>query len=265
MPINIAQTLSPRRGKPSSMATSDKKITVLAAGELFIEYPEDGLGNSGDYGIKIGDGSTQYENLPYAFTSDTIVSFTADSSTTVDAALDKIISGAKISTIVSAVKRAIELSSSYPASLIANTAITAKTLIGEVSNGKYASLTANSTIDITYPILYSKSAVAADGTISNSKLIGNEDVSGTTTFSTAGLVLYAKGMINGTLFTINSFTTTKPSTEDGYEYLSLGITSGTNTLTLVPNHDVYKYSNGVFGRYSDNGDYGSEDQDPLSN
>ena len=136
MSINIAQTLSPRRGKPSSMATSDKKITVLAAGKLFIEYPEDGLGNSGDYGIKIGDGSTQYENLPYAFTSDTIVSFSADSSTTVDAALDKIISGAKISTIVSAVKRAIELSSSYPASLIANTAITAKTLIGEVSNGK---------------------------------------------------------------------------------------------------------------------------------
>ena len=262
MPIDIAQALSPHRGKTSSMA-SDKKTTVLAAGELFIEYPNEGLGSSGDYRIKIGDGTTQYQNLPYAFTSDTIVTFSADSSADVNTALGKIVTGAKISTIVGATKRAIELSNCYPATLTANSAITAKSIIGEVSNGKYASLAANITIDILYPILYSKTAVATNGSITDSKMIGNEDVSGTTTFSTAGLILYAKGMLNGTLFTINSFTTTKPTSADGYEYLMLGITSGTNILTITPNHDVYKYSNGVFGRYSDNGDYGSED--PLNN
>lgn len=261
--IQYSKILSPRRGGTSTMATSAKKDIVLAAGELFIEYPDDGLGNSGNYGIKIGDGSTTYESLPFAFTSDTVVTFTADQSTNVDTALGKIVSGANISTIVSAAKRAMELTSCYPATLTANSAITAKSLIGEVANGKYASLAANVTIDILYPILYSKSAVLADGNITNSKMIGNEDVSGTATFSTAGLILYAKGMLNGTTFTINSFTTTKPSSVDGYEYMVLGITSGTNLLTITPNHDIYKYSNGTFGNYADSGDYGSED--PLSN
>lgn len=262
MPINIAQKLSPHRGKTSSMA-SDKKTTILAAGELFIEYPNSGLGSSGDYRIKIGDGTTQYENLPYAFTSDTVVTFSDDTSTDVDTALGHIVSGAQISTIVAAAKRAIGLSNCYPSSLIANSAITAKSIIGEVSNGKYASLGANVTIDIIYPILYASAAVITDGTISESKMIGNVDVSGSTTFSDAGLILYAKGMLNGTLFTINSLTTTKPTSEDGYEYLMLGVTSGTNLLTITPNHEVYKYTNGIFGRYEDSGDYGSED--PLSN
>lgn len=263
MSIEYSKTLSPRRGRTSSMATGDKKNIILRAGEIFIEYPDDGLGNSGDYGIKIGDGTTKYESLPFAFTSDTIVTFSADSSADVDTAVNKIVSGAKISTIVSATKRAIELASCYPASVTANSVITAKSLIGEVSNGKYASLVTNGTIDLLYPILYSKSAASVNSVITNAKLIGNVDVSGMTTFSTAGLILYAKGIINGTSFTINSFTTTKPNTNDGYEYLMLGVTSGTNLLTITPNHDIYKYCNGVFGRYSDNGDYGTED--PLSN
>ena len=49
MSMTPTKTLSPRRGKTSSMATSDKKNIVLASGELFIEYPNTGLGSSGEY------------------------------------------------------------------------------------------------------------------------------------------------------------------------------------------------------------------------
>ncbi len=264
----ISKTLSPHRGKTSSMTASDKKIIVLGSGELFIEYPDTGLGSSGTYNIKIGDGVTQYQNLPYAFTSNissNAVTFSADTSTDVATALSHVSTGNSIATIVAALKQATNLLSNrvyYPAS-VASSGITAKTLVGKSTSGDYVSLAANAVIDTRYPILYSESAVASGSSDTNAMLIASADVSGTATFSTAGLILYAKGLLNGTTFTVNTITTTAPSTEDGYEYMFLGITSGTNLLAITPNHDIYKYDNGVFARYSDVGDYGSED--PLSN
>jgi len=268
MPIDIAKTLSPRRGKTSAMATSDKKNIVLSQGEIFIEYPNTGLGSSGIYRIKVGDGTTTYENLPDAFISDISdcdVTFSADTSTDVTTALSHVTTGASLATIVAGLKQAAQLMQNrvyYPAS-VSSSGISAKTLVGKSSTGNYVSLAQNVTIDTKYPILYSETAVTSGSTNANALLIAAADISGTKTFSDSGSILYAKGLLNGVLFTINDITTTAPSTEDGYEYLMLGITSGSNTLVITPNHEIFKYTNGVFARYCDIGDYGSED--PLSN
>ena len=267
MSITKYEHLSPRRGKTSSMATSD---IVLRPGEIFVEYPSSGLGSEGTYHIKIGDGTTLYSNLPDAFNSDAgynTITFTADTSTTVAQAIAKLTTGSKLSVVVAAMKQAITLlneSSStvkYP-SEITSSGITAKTVIGKSTTGNYVSLAANAVIDVRYPILYSEDAVASAGTSTKALLISSSDISGTTTFSGSGAVLYAKGLLNGTSFTVNTITSTEPNIDDGYEYLELGITAGTNLLTITPNHEIYKYTNGIFARYSDTGDYGSED--PLS-
>ena len=272
MSVTRYTRLSPRRGKTSSMATSDKSSIVLGIGEIFVEYPNGGLGSEGTYHIKIGDGVTTYGNLPDAFNSDAgsnTITFSADTSTTVDQAVAKMTSGSRLSVIVAAMKQAISLLNQsanaatvkYP-SEITSSGITAKTIIGKSTTGQYISLAANAVIDVRYPILYSEDAVASAGTSTDALLISSSDVSGTTTFSGSGAILYAKGLLNGTTFTVNTITSTEPSTDDGYEYLELGITAGTNLLTITPNHDIYKYTNGIFARYSDSGDYGSED--PLS-
>lgn len=264
----IATSLSPRRGKTSSMAASDKKNIILNAGEIFIEYPNTGLGSSGEYHIKIGDGNTKYENLPDAFNSNisnTTITFTEDSSDDIATVYSHIATGSSIATLVGALKKAVSLlegNTYYPAD-ITSSGITAKTLVGKSTTGNYVSLAANTTIDTKFPILYSDTAVNSSATKSNSLLIGLVDVSGTKTFTGSGSILYAKGLLNGTSFTVNDVTTTAPNTEDGYEYLMLGVTGGTNLLALTPNHEIFKYTNGTFARYSDVGDYGSED--PLSN
>lgn len=420
MSMTPTKTLSPRRGKTSSMSTT-KKDTVLASGEIFIEYPNTGLGTIGAYGIKIGDGTTTYENLPYSFTSANgsliNVTFDEDESSTVAIALGKVISNASLSTIVAALKRAVYLSNAafethdldtdahvsssdrtnwnaaythstsahapsnaehntiesitlngstvtpdanrnvaltdttyalassgtslpdgqvainltangtssagsveisggenasvttdasgnividavdtvyvhpdsgiaagtynsvtvnaqghatagstgivFPIPVTAITGdITAKSLIGAVNYNGYKSIAPNSVIDIRYPILYSEQAISTNST-GTAQMMGEFDVSGSTTITTTGRILYAKGLLNGLSFTVNSLTITEPGSEDGYEYMVLGITNGSDKLVLLPNHDIFKYGNGVFGRYSDIGDYGFED--PLQN
>lgn len=60
----MALVFRPRRGMKSTMA-GDKASLVLESGELFLEYPDTGVG-TGASRFKIGDGATEYSNLPYA-------------------------------------------------------------------------------------------------------------------------------------------------------------------------------------------------------
>lgn len=60
----MALVFRPRRGMKSTMA-GDKASLVLESGELFLEYPDTGVG-TGASRFKIGDGTTEYSNLPYA-------------------------------------------------------------------------------------------------------------------------------------------------------------------------------------------------------
>ena len=60
----MALVFRPRRGMKSTMA-GNKASLVLESGELFLEYPDTGVG-TGASRFKIGDGTTEYSNLPYA-------------------------------------------------------------------------------------------------------------------------------------------------------------------------------------------------------
>lgn len=417
---NIAKTLAPRRGTTSSMATGTKKDLVLAPGEIFIEYPNAGIGTLGEYRIKFGDGATPYSALPYAFTNNTsssIITFTEDTSTTPAAAIEKMQSGAGLNTIIAAAKQAITLDNALfnehdadtdahvsetdreewnaaythsqaahaPSDAEKNVIVTIKrngetltvdsdravditdenttysygvngnnkpdgevelvlTADGEtesgsilikggenssvttdesgnviidsvdtiyvhpesgVTSGSYNSVTVNETghvtaanlgliypgnvtavvdiadksiiasygtsygpiehdakINILYPILYTDNSIAKDETSGITYIFGSFDISGTANFTKNGTILFAKGLLNGVEFTVDSITTTQPTSADGYEYLALGITAGENKLILTNDHQIYRFTNGVFGRYSDTGDYGTED--PMS-
>jgi len=70
--------LRPRRGKAS---TAISQGLVLKRGEIFFEYPEEGI-CTGPGKIKMGDGTTSYSALPYFLEggSNTTIAFT-DSST----------------------------------------------------------------------------------------------------------------------------------------------------------------------------------------
>ena len=60
----VTRVLLPRRGRRITMEAEIKKDTILAEGELFVECCDDGIGKG--YGrLKMGDGVTTYENLPY--------------------------------------------------------------------------------------------------------------------------------------------------------------------------------------------------------
>ena len=45
---------------------------ALKQGEIFFEIPDSGEGKEGNYGIKMGDGSSGYSDLPYIVTNDAI-------------------------------------------------------------------------------------------------------------------------------------------------------------------------------------------------
>lgn len=113
MPINIANQFSPRRGAKTIMndSTSTQSAIVLRAGELFIEYPDAGVG-TGACKVKIGDGVTQYKDLPYAIENDAsgaTIDFDPDTSTTVATALSHVVSGASTAAIVAGLKQAVTL------------------------------------------------------------------------------------------------------------------------------------------------------------
>lgn len=61
----MALTFRPRRGKKATMASGEKADIILASGEIFVEYPNTGVG-TGFVQFKIGDGTTKYSDLPYA-------------------------------------------------------------------------------------------------------------------------------------------------------------------------------------------------------
>lgn len=121
--INISKTFLPRRGNAATMATI-KAGVVLCEGEMFVEYPNSGLGTIGSYRIKFGDGKTPYHKLPYAFGDaesefldfeditgdvggDTGGDNESDGSTSFEEAMNNIKSGSSIGTIVVNVKAAL--------------------------------------------------------------------------------------------------------------------------------------------------------------
>ena len=100
----------PHRGGKSKMNSGSGATHVLEDGEFFVEYPDTGAG-SGKCKVKVGNGVATYTELPYALgdTSTDPITFTEASSTTVEAALARVIPGALLQNIVGGLKRAVSL------------------------------------------------------------------------------------------------------------------------------------------------------------
>lgn len=65
----MGDLIRPRRGTKTTMHETEKSVIVLKEGELFFEFPDEGVGK-GSAKIKIGDGVSAYVALPYALGND---------------------------------------------------------------------------------------------------------------------------------------------------------------------------------------------------
>ncbi len=119
-------------------------------------------------------------------------------------------------------------------------------------DGGYFHLAGGSVFDITKPILWCSTAISAGGTGSNNyislpSLTLRNNASGITL--TANKTCYLVGTLAGKMFTVKSsgfFTSTVPTSDDGYYYISLGYLYSTYQIYLYPEHPIYKFVDGSF-------------------
>lgn len=119
-------------------------------------------------------------------------------------------------------------------------------------DGGYFHLAGGSVFDITKPILWCSTAISAGGTGSNNyislpSLTLRNNASGITL--TANKTCYLVGTLTGKTFTVKSsgfFTSTVPTSDDGYYYISLGYLYSTYQIYLYPEHPIYKFVDGSF-------------------
>ena len=134
-----------------------------------------------------------------------------------------------------------------------STAIVATNIIVG-KDGLYSNLKLGNAFDITYPILYAGSAIAASGTGTNNYLIRTLSITATQPITLTNYKpVYIKGQLNGTIFTPIStapLTQTIPTTDDGYEYILLGVAYSSTALYLLSDHPIFSYKNGIFGQIS---------------
>lgn len=118
------------------------------------------------------------------------------------------------------------------------------------SNGEYHHLKSGAPFDITMPILYAGSNIAAAGIGTNNYISINFNVTTTQNITlTACKPVYIKGILTGSTFTLTSnapLTQTVPTTNDGYHYLLLGNASTTTYMYLLPEHPIFQYFDGGF-------------------
>lgn len=135
-------------------------------------------------------------------------------------------------------------------SLKAKTAITAGRLVVGDANG-YFHLAAAVPFDVSLPILYAASSltVAAYGT---NFYLSYPSINLRTTLAnftgTTNTTCYVVGTLAGSTFTpaTTFLTSTIPTQEDGYTYLSLGILTSAYYLCLYPEHPMYRFVDGAF-------------------
>lgn len=106
----ITKIFKMRSGLKSTM-TGSKASTVLAERENFIEFQGSEVGKV-KVKMKIGDGTSTYNNLPYALgdTSTDPIDFGNNSASTSSAALSSVVSGATLADIIAGLKQAISIS-----------------------------------------------------------------------------------------------------------------------------------------------------------
>lgn len=148
----------------------------------------------------------------------------------------------------------------YP--IKAKSAITTKHVIVADDNGLYFMLTSGSPFSTKYPPLYATSAISANAKSTNAYYFCYLDADVITNEAaetlTLNKALYIKGHLNGTTFTpfaTKSLVCTEPTTEDGYQYLKLGVVKAASTSSdtlraqIEIEHPIYEYVNGSFCPY----------------
>lgn len=135
--------------------------------------------------------------------------------------------------------------------ITASTAITAGRIICGTASG-YKNIGANIEFDLSYPILYAVSAIAAAGTGDNNYLSLNgvsATSNGTIESGTAKKTLYLKGTVTGNTFKISAspfMTTATPSSSNGFYYIPLGIMYSTTAIYFQSSNRLYAYLDGAF-------------------
>ena len=148
----MASFLRPRRGK---RATAISQNIILKKGEVFFEVPDSGVGK-GLGKIKLGDGTTGYNSLPYFLEPTDVdaagITFTEATSTNNTTLLNAIKSGASLSTIVGNTKKMLRNLNSSVTSLntevdgsIKNASVSGRVITFTKNNGSTFSLTTQDT------------------------------------------------------------------------------------------------------------------------
>ena len=132
------------------------------------------------------------------------------------------------------------------------TAIVAANLIVAAAGnaGTYTHLKLGNPFDVTYPILYAGSAIAAASTGTNNYVAIPFTVTTTQAITlTAYKAVYIKGSLSGSTFTPVStapLTQTIPASADGYHYLLLGTAYSATAMYLLSDHPIFQFYNGAF-------------------
>lgn len=123
-------------------------------------------------------------------------------------------------------------------------------------DGVFHHLKDGSAFDITYPILYANSAIAANATGNDNYDIRGVNITTTQSLTlTAYLPVYIKGTLSGVLFTPYQsacLIQTVPTTDDGYYYMYLGTATSTTTVYLQERHPIFTFIGGKFQETSIN-------------
>ena len=135
--------------------------------------------------------------------------------------------------------------------IFAKSAISASRFIVGDDSG-FSHLVGGSVFDITKPILWATNAIGSGKTATTNYLAIN---GATLRNNSTGITLtqyktcYLVGTLSGRMFTTNLtnfFTSTIPTSDDGYYYIALGYLYSTYQIYLYPEHPIYKFVDGEF-------------------
>lgn len=139
----------------------------------------------------------------------------------------------------------------FESAIKAVTAITAGHIICGNSSG-YKNIAKGLAFDLSYPLLYARSAINANATGTNNDTLASNINFSTSLAITSGAAnkeLYLMGDVDGSTFTIDSstpLTTVVPSSANGKYYIPLGVMSSATYGTFVSSNRLYAYVNGSF-------------------
>lgn len=141
----------------------------------------------------------------------------------------------------------------HSAAIKAAAAIASERMVCGTDAG-YRQLAAGVSFDLSYPLLVAVSSIASGSTGANNYEAYpsiNATLTGTVEAGAANKMLYLKGAVSGSDFTVATapfLTTAVPAAADGRCYIPLGIMSSTSNIYFKPSPDLWGFEGGRFQR-----------------